>query len=329
MDSFIFALSAVAPIVLLVALGYFLKRMKLMDGKFSKDANKLVFRVFMPTMLFRNIYHMGSLGDVDFGFVLYVSIALIVIFLVAIPFSIMVAKKKNGRGVLVQAAFRSGYSLIGIPLAASLYGQAGAEAATILSAAVIPIFNILAVISLTALGSDSGEKPSVKSILLGILKNPLILGIAAGLVCVLVRPLLDKVDISFRLGQIKPLFEVVEYVAELAIPMALLVLGAQFELSAVAELKREILFGTVVRTVIVPLIAIGIAFFFMRNQFEAAHFACFVSVFATPVAMTTVPMAQEMDGDAVLAGQLVVWSTLVSAFTMFLFTFVLRLAGAF
>lgn len=329
MESFIFAVSAVAPIVLLVALGYGLKRIGWMNGSFAKDANKLVFRVFMPAMLFRNIYNMGSLGDVDFTFVIFVSVALVVIFLLAIPLSMVVAKKKNGRGVLVQAAFRSGYSLIGIPLAKSLYGEAGAMAATILSAAVIPIFNVLAVISLTALGSDSGEKPSVKKILLDIAKNPLILGIAAGLVCVLVRPLLANWGVTFRLNQIGVLFEVLEYVAALAIPMALLVLGAQFELSAVSELRREILFGTIVRTVVVPLLAIGIAFFFLRDRFEAAHFACFVSVFATPVAMTTVPMAQEMNGDAILAGQLVVWSTLVSALTMFLFTFVLRLAGAF
>ena len=81
---------------------------------------------------------------------------------------------------------------------------------------------------------------------------------------------------------------------------------------------------------IVPLFAIGIAYFlFGKDYFAPAHFACFVSVFATPVAVTTVPMAQEMDGDVTLAGQLVVWSTLVSAFTVFLFTLALRLLGAF
>ncbi len=329
MDSFIFALSAVAPIVLTVIIGYCFKRIGLMDADFAKKANKLVFRAFMPVMLFLNIYRIESLAGFEFGFILYVVIALLVIFALAIPASIVVAKRKNGRGVLVQAAFRSGYSLIGIPLAESLYGTEGAIAATLLSAAVIPLFNVLAVISLTALGNESGKKPRVGEILLGIVKNPLILGIAAGLASLGIRAVFAKTGIDFRLGNIKPVMTVIQYISNLAIPMALLVLGAQFEFSAVSSLRREIIFGTVVRTVVVPVFAIGIALLFFKQSFAAAHFACFVSVFATPVAVTTVPMAQEMDGDVTLAGQLVVWSTLVSALTVFLITLALRLFGAF
>ena len=122
---------------------------------------------------------------------------------------------------------------------------------------------------------------------------------------------------------------VIQYLSNLAIPLALLVLGAQFEFSAVSSLRREIIFGTLIRTVIVPLFAIGVAYIFFRDRFSAAHFASFVSVFATPVAVPSVPMVQEMGGDVTLAGQLVVWSTLVSALTVFLVTFLLRLGGAF
>ena len=134
---------------------------------------------------------------------------------------------------------------------------------------------------------------------------------------------------EFRLGNITPVMTVIQYVSNLAIPMALLVLGAQFEFAAVASMKNEIIFGTVIRTVVVPAIFVSIAYFFFRGTFTAAHYACFVSVFATPVAVTTVPMAQEMDGDVTLAGQLVVWSTLVSALTVFLVTFLLKIGGAF
>lgn len=330
MDSFLFSVGAVAPIVLMVIIGYFLKMIGWMDERFAKDANKLVFRAFMPIMLFLNIYRIEDLSGIDFGFIGFVLIILLAVFFLSIPASAVVTKNKDRRGVLIQAAFRSGYSLIGIPLAESLYGAEGAIAATLLSAAVIPLYNILAVISLSMFGGDDGkEKPSVKKILLGIIKNPLILGIAAGMVALGIRVLLTNAGIDFRLSNITPLFTVLKYISNLAIPMALLVLGAQFELSAVASLRREIIFGTVVRTVVVPVISIGIAYFFLRNSFNSAHFACFVSVFATPVAVTTVPMAQEMDGDVTLAGQLVVWSTLVSALTVFLATFLLRIGGAF
>lgn len=330
MESFIFSVSAVAPIVLMVLIGYFLKSLGMMKEQFAKDANKLVFRVFMPVMLFLNIYKIKDLSGFDFGFIGYVLIALLIIFVVSIPAVIAVTKDKGRRGVLVQAAFRSGYSLIGIPLAESLYGTEGAIAATLLSAGVIPLFNILAVISLSMF-SDGNEKEkiSVKKILIGIVKNPLIIGIAAGLAALGIRAIFESCGITFRLGNITPVMTVLQYVSNLAIPMALLVLGAQFEFAAVASMKKEIIFGTVIRTVVVPAIFVSIAYFFFRGTFTAAHYACFVSVFATPVAVTTVPMAQEMDGDVTLAGQLVVWSTLVSALTVFLVTFLLKIGGAF
>lgn len=329
MDSLIFALSAVAPIVLSVIVGYFFKKIGMMDESFAKKANKLVFRAFMPVMLFVNIYKM-SLSDVDLGFIGYCLVALLIIFALSIPACMAIAGKKDRVGVLVQAIFRSGYSLIGIPLAGSLYGDEGMMAATILSAALIPCFNVLAVISLSALGGEKGEKISPKKIILDIVKNPLIIGIFAALVCVAIRTFVfEKVGIEFRLSDIGPLFVVLQYLANLAIPLALLVLGAQFEFSAVAALKKEIIFGTLVRTVIVPAIVLGVAFIFFRDRFSPAHFATLVAAFATPVAVPSVPMVQEMGGDVTLAGQLVVWSTLVSAITVFLVTFLLRMGGAF
>lgn len=327
MDSFIFALCAVAPIVLMVVIGYFLKRIGWMDESFAKKANKLVFRAFMPVMLFIKIYNIHDLSGMDLGFIGYGAIAILVIFALAIPASMIVTKHKDRRGVLVQAAFRSGYSLIGIPVAESLFGEAGAVAATLLSTIAIPMFNVLAVICLSSLGENGGEKPSVKKIILDIIKNPLILGIAAAVIAIVIRSIFVEVGISFRLSNITPLFNVLQYLSNLAIPLALLVLGAQFEFSAVASLKREIIFGTVVRTVVVPAVTIGIAYFFMRDRFSPAHFATFVAAFATPVAVPSVPMVQEMGGDVTLAGQLVVWSTLVSALTVFLITFLLRLGG--
>jgi len=328
MDSFIYALSAIAPIVLMVAIGYFLKRIHLIPAEFASAGNKLVFRIFMPVMLFLKIYRIEDMSHVNLTFILYEVVALLIIFALAVPASILVAGKKDRRGVLVQASFRSGYSLIGIPLAQSLYGEEGAMAAALLSAAVIPVFNVLAVISLSALGNETGERVSVKRIVMGIVKNPLIIGIVSGLAALGLRALFVTWGVDFRLGQVGPIMQVIEYISNLAIPLALLVLGAQFEFSAVSSLKKEIIFGTVVRCVIVPLFALGIAYFCFRGDLGKAQFAAFVSLFASPVAVPSVPMVQEMNGDVTLAGQLVVWSTLVGAFSIFLAAFFLRLGGA-
>lgn len=329
MDSLIFALGAVAPIIIMVAIGYFIKRIGLVPSSFANIANKLVFRIFLPTMLFLNVYEIQNIGNVDLGYIVYALAALAVVFALSIPAVIIATPKAERRGVLLQSTFRSNYALIGIPLAQSLFGEQGLIIATLLSAVAIPTFNILAVISLSVFRGGK-EKVSIKKILLGIVKNPLIQGVAAGLAALGIRALFVNFDISFRLSDISSLYKVLEYLGGLATPLALLALGIQFEFSAVKALKKEIIFGTLARTVIVPAISIGAAYlFFYPHTFTGAHFAAFVAMFTTPVAVSSVPMAQEMDGDVTLAGQLVVWTMLASAVSVFFASFLLRLAGVF
>jgi predicted permease len=169
----------------------------------------------------------------------------------------------------------------------------------------------------------------VKGIVLGILKNPLIISIGAGLCALGIRAILAGNGIDFRLSQIKPLYTAAQYLSDLSTPMALLVLGAQFEFSAVKALRREIVAGTLARTVVAPLLGVGVAYLFFRDAFSGAQFAAFVALFATPVAVSSLPMAQEMKNDAALAGQLVVWTTLFSSLSIFLCALLLRLAGVF
>ena len=320
-----FALNVTSPIVLMVAIGYILKRMKMVDAGVAKVLNKLVFRVFLPAMLFLNMYKIESLADVDFGFVWYTVIATVVLFGVAILGVILFTNENPKRGALLQSVFRANYALVGIPLATSLFGVEGAIAATVLSAFIVPTFNSLAVVGLCLFSSD--KKVNVKNILIGILKNPLIQSIALGFVALGIRAIFVGWGIAFRLSDVEPIYKTLSSLSSVATPLALIVLGAQFELSAIPELKKYIAFGVLARNLIVPVLGIGIAYLF--GCFTGAHFATFVAVFCTPVAVSSVPMAQEMDADVSLAGQLVIWSTLLSAFSIFLASYVLKVLGVF
>lgn len=328
MESLIFALKAVTPLVALVAIGYFLKKGGLMDGEFAKKLNRLVFRVFLPTTLFLNVYKIEKPGDVAFGYIFYALAATLGIFLVSLGIILLIVPQNSRRGALVQVAFRSNYALVGIPLAQSLFGDEGVGAATLLSAMIIPMFNILAVITLSIFRED-GEKTSVLKVVKGVTGNPLIRAIFLGLAVLAVRAVFVRIGMDFRLKQIEPLFKVATELSALSTPLALLVLGAQFEFSAAAELKREITIGILFRSVLVPALGLGIAYLFFRNTFSGAHFASLVAVFATPVAVSSVPMIQEMNGDVKLMGQLVVWTTLFSAISVFLASFLLKLGGVF
>ncbi len=328
MQSLSFALKAVLPIILMVVLGYFIKRIDLVKQEHSKILNKLVFRVFLPVMLFLNVYSIKTAGEVNYGYILYAVLSAVVIFLISIPVVMLVTAQNERRGAILQSTFRSNYALIGIPLAQSLFGAEGAMVATLLSAAIIPVFNILAVISLSIFKRDA-KKISVKKIVLDVVKNPLIISIFLGVAALGIRALFVKFGISFRLTDIEPLYKVLNYLSSVATPLSLLALGIQFEFSAVQELRKEIICGVLIRTVMVPLFGLGVAYLLFRDAFNGAHFATFVAVFATPVAVSSVPMVQEMGSDVALAGQLVVWTTAVSSITVFLASLLLKSAGVF
>ena len=332
MDSFIFALNAVMPLILMVALGYILKRVGMIKGEFAKAANKLVFRVFLPATLFLNVYKIESAEDIEIGYVIYALVAVVSVFIIVAPITRLVTKQPRRRGVLLQSSFRSNFALVGIALASALFKERGVAAAALLSAVIIPVYNVLGVISLAMfMGAESsiGNKERFKKMAMALIKNPLIISTLLGLFCVLIRTPLAAGGVSFRLSNMTVVYKVLEYLSQMSTPLALIVLGAQFEFSQVGKMKREIISGAVIRSLLVPTLSLGASYLFFGDSFAPEHFAALVAMFGTPVAVSTVPMIQEMDGDTALGGQLVVWTTILSTFTLVGASFFFRAVGVF
>ena len=326
MEDILFAINAVLPIILMIIVGYALKKIKLLEEENAKKLNTLVFRIFLPVMLFLNVYKIEDLGAIDLTFVFYAVGITVLLFLIGIPIMHVLFRDNRQRSVMLQGIFRANYALVGIPLAESLFGAEGSIMASLLSAFIVPVFNILAVICLTVF-SAGDKKPSLKGVLIGISKNPLIQGIVCGLAALGIRAIFVQLGIDFRLSQITPVYKTLQNLSSIATPLSLLVLGARFELSAIPSLKKHIILGTINRVVIVPLIGISVAV--LLNRFSGAQFASFVACFCTPVAVSSVPMSQEMGADADLMGQLVVWTTVFSALSIFIASYVLRVIGIF
>ncbi len=324
MSDFLFALNAIAPIVLMVLLGYLLKRIGLLQKQTATQMNKIVFRVLLPVMLMLNMYKIDLNMRFEFSYILWGVGILVVLFGVFFYPVCRLTPDRSQRGVLLQAIFRSNYALIGIPLAVSLCGDEGAIYATVLGAFTIPVFNALAVLCLTLFGE---AKADYKDVLIGIIKNPLILGVAAGGVLLLIRMLFVSLGIGFRLTDVTPVYEVLTDLSAIATPVALLCLGANFEFSAIPALKRQIILGVSFRNLITPLIGIGGAL--LLGCFESVHFSVFIALFTSPLAVSVVPMTQEMKGDHVLAAQVLVFTTIFSTASIFLCTYALRLLGIF
>ncbi|MDE6639076.1 MAG: AEC family transporter [Acetatifactor sp.] len=333
MDTLLFALNAILPIILLILLGYLLKKKHFLDQDWFKKGNKLIFRVCLPCLLFTNVYNIESFTYINWSVVVYSEIAIFAAFFIGLLMVKLTVPDNRQKGVILQCVFRSNFAIIGLPLAESLGGAEGKGIAAVLSAFSIPTFNILAVIALTMfLDNEDGHKADLKDVLLKIAKNPLIIGVVCGLIVLGIRsfiPVNAAGSLVFSLsGSLKFFYDAVSNLAKISSPLALVILGGLFDFSAVKGMLKEILIGTAARVVVVPLIALGLAVILSKYtgliSFDAAVYPALIALFGSPVAVSSAIMAQEMDNDGILAGQLVVWTSIISIFTVFLAVFTLR-----
>lgn len=336
MDTLLFALNAILPIILLILFGYLLKQKNFLDENWFKKGNKLIFRVCLPCMLFVNVYNIESFTDINWSVVVYSEIAIFTAFFLGLILVKLTVPDNRQKGVILQCVFRSNFAIIGLPLAESLGGAEGKGIAAVLSAFSIPTFNILAVIALTMfLDSEDGHKANLKDVLLKIAKNPLIIGVVCGLIVLGIRSFIpvntDGSPVFSLSGSMKFFYDAVNNLSRISSPLALVILGGLFDFAAVKGMLKEIIIGTAARVAVVPLAVIGLAVILSRYtgliSFDATVYPALVALFGSPVAVSSAIMAQEMDNDGVLAGQLVVWTSIASIFTTFLAVFILRTIG--
>ena len=329
------AINAVCPIILLILLGYVLKNKKFITKEFVKVGNNLVFKVCLPCMLFVNVYKIESFSAVQWDIVGYAIAVILVIFVLGFFTAVLTTKVPERRGVIWQCTFRSNFAIIGLSLAEALGGSKATGVAAVVSAFTIPIFNIMGVIALTVFINKSGAlSKSFKNIILNIVKNPLIIGVAVGLASLGIRTwqmnVFGELVFSFE-RDLKFLYTAVNNLKVLATPLALIVLGGQFEFSAVKGLLKDITVGTVWRIVITPLIGIGGAVLLSNytNVLSCGvnEYPALIALFGSPVAVSSAVMAGAMNNDEQLAAQLVVWTSICSVVTVFVTACILMAAG--
>ncbi|MCV2232757.1 AEC family transporter [Paracholeplasma manati] len=333
MSTLWFAINAIMPIVLLIVLGYGLMRVHFFDEKFLKMANRFVFFIALPVLLAKNIYDVRSIDQIEFGIVMIALVGIFLLFLIGLGIVIWLVPKDERKGVVLQCLFRSNFAIIGLPLATSLGGGEAAALVSILAAFTIPLFNILAVLSLTMFNKEHGNL-SFKKVAKDVVKNPLIIGVVVGSILLIIREFIPKVDgeLVFTIKADLPfVYQAVKYVADIASPLALIVLGGQFKFKALASMMREVSIGVIGRLLFAPVLGFSLIYLvdviFPGFEMKSSYFAGMIALFASPVAVSSAVMASEMKADESLAAQLVVWTSLFSVFTIFGIVVVLRSIG--
>lgn len=309
-ENFIACLDAVLPIFALILLGYGAKRLRLLDRGDVRKMNKVFFRFFMPVMLFYNIYSSDLSKAVQPGLIVYAMLCTLAIFVVSLLLANRLEPERRRRGVIVQGLFRSNLVVIGLPVVESLMGGGEMGPVVILSATVVPLFNILAVLVLEIYG---GERTRPGRLLLDVLKNPLLLGSLAG---ILVLALGWKLPL--------PVETVARQMAQAASPVLLFLLGAFLQLDGLRRDLRAVLWVSAGRLLIIPAVTLLPA---AALGWRGVELASLIPVFASSTAVNSFTMAQQMGGDAELAGNIVVATSALCAVTLFLWCFLFKTLG--
>lgn len=310
MENFILAMNVVLPILIILTIGYGLKYFKMLDNSSLNQMNSLVFRVFMSSLLFINIYRLEAeavFQTKNLRFILFpVFGVLFMIFLSYLYYSQVIEDSKKC-SVMIQAAYRGNFVLFGIPIASSLYGEEALGITSLLLAAVIPTFNITAILLLEFY---RGKKIKFSKLLISTLKNPLLLASTSAVLC-----------LFFHL-QIPAILEAtISSLAKVATPLAFIVLGGSLEMRSVKKHWKYLLSANIVKLILFPLFLLVTAHFL---QFSPMEMTAFLSATACPAAVASFTMAKEMEADGDLAGEIVVTTSACSIVTIFFWVFLLK-----
>ena len=314
MENIIVSFNVIAPVFFLMVLGYLLVNYtSLADRKLTKQANAIVFKIFLPCMLFYNVYQSDIGAEIHSRIKLCIWAAggLLILFVLLCLIVPKVVKQENQQGVVIQGIFRSNYVIFGVAVVQNMYGSKSTTTAAILSAILVPMYNFLAVVALSIFGEK--RETDWKKIILDIVKNPLIISSVLGIIfSMLGIRLPTAVDTT------------VQDLAKLSTPIAFMILGGDLDFSKVKGNLKVASVVLTIKLVILPLIMIPMI---VMMGYRDADLLSGLLAYQTPVAVSSYIMAQQAGADGQLAGQLVVFSSVLSIFTLFVTIFILRTMG--
>lgn len=312
MENLMISANAVLPMCLVMALGYGTRRLGWLRREEISTINKIAFRIFLQCLLYYNIYCSDLSGSFDPLLMAFAVGGVLLTFGLALGYTLLTEKLPERRGVLIQGMFRSNYVIMGIPVATALLGADQLGTVSILIAVIVPLFNMLAVVVLEVF---RGQKPKPLHILGQIAKNPLVIGSVLGILTLVA---------GIRLPHI--LEQTIQSVSAIASPLQLFLLGAFFQFSGLKTYRRELVTVSIAKLIVSPGLFLGLG---ALLGFRGVAFVSLIGIFASPTAVNSFTMAQQMGGDAELAGDIVVTTSAVSILTMFLWIFLFKSLGMF
>lgn len=314
MENFIYSINVTMPIFLVMVIGYILKQIGMLNDNFVTVANKFNFKVTLPFMLFKDIAGVDIKAVFDIKYVLFCAIVSTICFWVVWGTAKLLVRDKTIRGAFVQSSFRGSAAVMGLAFIQNIYGSSAMGPLMIVSA--VPLYNIFSVIVLTFETNDNtgiDKKAKIRQAGINICKNPIILSILAGLIVGLLGiqfPTLVNKTIS--------------NVAQMATPLALITIGAGFEGRKALAKIAPTMAASMIKLVLQPLVFLPVAAWM---GFSGEKMIAILIMLASPTTPSCYIMAKSMNNDEVLTASVIVTTTLMAAFTLTGWIFLLKTLG--
>lgn len=314
MSNLIFSLNVTMPIFLVMVIGWILKRAKMLNENFVTVANRLNFNVTLPVLVFLDIAGLDIRTTFDASYVAFCAAASSISFFAIWALTRKFLKNSSMRGAFVQASFRSSAAVMGLAFIDNIYGSSAMGPLMIIGA--VPLYNIFSVIVLSVESSEAAEidlKKKVKDTLMAIICNPIIIAILLGI-------LVSLLQLQFPLIIDKTL----ESIGRIATPLALLAMGAGFKGSHAVQKIRPTLAAAGIKLVLQVLVFVPLA---ILAGYTGEKLIAILIMLGAPATPSCYIMAKNMGNDGELTASIVVVTTLLAAFTLTGFSYLLRTFG--
>lgn len=311
MSNLIYSINATLPIFLLIILGKVLKTTKIINDEFTKTADRYVFRIALPALLFSDLTENNVGSAFDGKYVLFCFS--VTIFSIAVLWGLTEKFMKNEeqKGAFIQGSYRSSAAILGLAFINNMYDSVGMAPLMIIGC--VPLYNIFAVIILTLKGDNGGKKPNMKETFINVMKNPILLSILIALPMALLN-LHFPSFVNKAIGS----------VANTATPLALISIGASFEGKKALKKMKPTLLASFIKLILLAGLFLPLAVFFgYRNQ----ELMALLVMLGSPTTVSSYIMAKNTGNDGILTSSIIVLTTLLSSLTLTLWIFVLKSFG--
>lgn len=308
MDNIILSLNIMLPVFLTIVIGCLLRKCSLLPRHMTKDLNNLCFKCFLPLLLFNNVRLTDFRQIFNPELIGYALVSILLMFFALCWIIPRLITSPTQQSVVIQGFYRSNYVILGIPIIGYLYGPNNVSTITMLVAAVVPLFNALAVILFEKF--NGRQRHNFKQLLQSVASNPLIIGSFLGL-------LVNTAGITFPYV----IDQTISSISGIAIPLALLILGADLDMDGRTTNYRLLIATVAGRLLIIPAIFLPAA---IIAGFRGEALASLAVLYAAPSAVSGYIMAQNAEADHHLAGQVIAITSLLSCFTLFILIIILK-----